>query len=81
LLEYTYADQAGNTGNVVTRTVKVLNPTGDEDGDRYTNKEEIENGSNPEDSTSKPTDTTLPVVTLNGSGIVRMLQNSGYVEL
>jgi hypothetical protein len=38
-LTYSYTDSAGNAGNA-TRTVKVLDPTGDEDGDDYTNEEE-----------------------------------------
>jgi hypothetical protein len=42
ILTYSYTDSAGNTGST-TRTVKVLDPTGDEDGDGYTNEEEINN--------------------------------------
>jgi hypothetical protein len=66
-LEYTYIDRAGNTGNTVTRTVHIFDPQGDEDNDGYTNEEEINNGTNPDSSDDKPTDTQAPVLTLNGS--------------
>jgi hypothetical protein len=52
-LEYEYIDRAGNTGNVI-RTVYILDPKGDDDGDGYTNEEEIANGTDPEDPNSKP---------------------------
>ncbi|MDR0650990.1 MAG: thrombospondin type 3 repeat-containing protein [Candidatus Peribacteria bacterium] len=67
VLSYTYVDRAGNTGNIVTRTVNVLAPDDDEDGDGYTNEEEINNGTDPESSVDKPSDAIAPVVTLNGS--------------
>jgi hypothetical protein len=68
-LEYVYIDRAGNTGNTVTRTVHILDPDGDEDGDGYTNEEEIDNGTNPEDIGDHPgqSDNTAPTITLNGS--------------
>jgi hypothetical protein len=66
VLSYTYVDRAGNTGNIVTRTVNVLDPDDDEDGDGYTNKEEINNGTDPESSGDKPTDNQAPTVILNG---------------
>ena len=60
----------------------LLDPEGDFDGDGYTNKKEIEKGTNPADETSKPTeggevkDTTAPTVnpikpgdkTISGTG-------------
>jgi hypothetical protein len=66
-LSYTYVDRAGNTGNIVTRTVKILDPNDDTDNDGYTNEEEINNGTDPENDTDKPTDLDSPTVTLNGS--------------
>jgi hypothetical protein len=44
--------------------VKVLDPTRDEDGDGYTNETEINEGTNPEDSTSRPNDITAPTITI-----------------
>jgi hypothetical protein len=52
-LEYSYTDRAGNTGNEI-RTVHVLDPQEDEDGDGYTNEEEINNGTDPDSSTDNP---------------------------
>jgi hypothetical protein len=34
--------------------VNILAPEGDEDGDRYTNEEEIENGTDPKDDGDNP---------------------------
>jgi hypothetical protein len=79
-LEYFRIDRAGNTGNTVTRTIYLLDPNGDDDSDGYTNKEEIDNGTDPRNPYDKPTDTTPPVVTLNGSGIINILLDESYTE-
>ena len=52
-ITYTTSDKAGNT-TTATRTIIVLNPTGDNDNDGYTNEEEIENGTNPDDEEEYP---------------------------
>jgi hypothetical protein len=48
ILEYSKTDQAGNTGTT-QRTVKVLAPNADEDGDGYTNQQEVNAGTDPLD--------------------------------
>ncbi len=52
-ITYTTSDKAGHT-TTATRTIIVLNPTGDNDNDGYTNEEEIENGTNPDDEEEYP---------------------------
>ncbi|MEI8285173.1 MAG: MBG domain-containing protein, partial [bacterium] len=50
---YTAQDAAGNQAAPLTRTVSViLDPAGDEDGDRLTNAQELALGTNPENSDS-----------------------------
>ncbi|MDR2190331.1 MAG: DUF5011 domain-containing protein [Candidatus Peribacteria bacterium] len=53
LITYRYSDSAGNT-ETATRTVKVLDPNADEDGDTFTNEEEINAGTDPLDDASHP---------------------------
>jgi hypothetical protein len=66
-LKYSRTDRAGNTGNTVIRTVHVLDPDGDEDGDGYTNEEEINSGTDPLDDSSHTTPSpSLPSTVTNG---------------
>ena len=74
IVDFTYQDDSKNTDtanfDLLGKDGKsMLDPDGDFDGDGYTNKEEIEDGSNPADPTSKPSegqdvpeDTTPPTV-------------------
>ena len=84
--DFTYEDDSKDEGvdanfDLLGKDGKsLLDPEGDFDGDGFTNKEEIEGGSNPADENSKPTvgeeDTTAPTVndikpgdkTISGSG-------------
>ena len=52
-ITYTTSDRAGHT-TTATRTIIVLDPVGDNDNDGYTNEEEIENGTNPDDGEEYP---------------------------
>lgn len=61
---YNVTDKAGNVADEVTRTVNVLDPDSDDDNDGYTNKEELDNDSDPLDVEVKPTD-NAPVITVN----------------
>ncbi len=60
-ITYTTSDRAGHT-TTATRTIIVLNPTGDEDEDGYTNEEEIENGTNPDDKENHPDYNSNPTI-------------------
>ncbi|GHV23468.1 hypothetical protein FACS1894176_01330 [Bacteroidia bacterium] len=61
-MRYTTTDRAGNSATL-SRQIRVLLPDGDEDGDGYTNQEEILGGSDPFDTNSQPTDTEAPTAT------------------
>lgn len=52
-ITYTTSDRSGHT-TTATRTIVVLDPIGDNDNDGYTNEEEIENGTNPDDGEEYP---------------------------
>jgi hypothetical protein len=80
-LEYSKTDRAGNTGTT-TRTVYVLDSVGDDDGDGYTNEEEINNGTDPTDTGNNPklTDTTAPLITLGGLNPLFLLSGATYIE-
>ena len=52
-ITYTTTDTANHT-TTATRTIIVLDPKGDNDDDGYTNEEEIENGTNPDDGEEYP---------------------------
>ena len=87
-VDFTYEDDSKDEGvdanfDLLGKDGKpLLDPEGDFDGDGYTNKEEIEKGTNPADGTSKPSegddvkDTTPPTVnpitegdkTISGTG-------------
>ena len=63
-LTYTITDRYGKSATV-SRTVKVLEPTGDNDNDGFTNEEELttQPTTNPEDGNSHP-ETRVPTITL-----------------
>jgi hypothetical protein len=48
-LEYRHTDDAGNKSRVVTRTVKVVDPTVDSDGDDVPDYTEYQEGTDPDD--------------------------------
>ena len=77
-LTYTITDKYENSASV-ERIVKVLAPDADEDGDRYSNIDEINNGFDPLDDQSHP---AVPTLTLHGQNPYPMLQNqeNDYVE-
>lgn len=58
----------------------LFDPEGDEDGDTYTNEEELNEGTDPEDPLDKPIDITAPVVHLNGSETIDLLLSGSYLE-
>ena len=78
-ITYTAQDRAGNT-DTETRKLIVLSRCGDEDQDGYTNGEEVDNGTDPLDPTSKPIDREAPTITLNGENPVVLLEGEEYKE-
>ena len=78
-LRYNAKDSAGNEATEVVRTIKVLDPKGDEDNDGFTNEEEIDAKTDLDDPESHP-ETEAPTITLKGKNPYIMLQNRKYVE-
>ena len=78
-LRYNAKDSAGNEATEVVRTIKVLDPKGDEDNDGFTNEEEIDAKTDLDDLESHP-ETEAPTITLKGKNPYIMLQNRKYVE-
>ena len=65
VVTYTAIDRSGNTATN-TRTIVVLSPEGDEDGDHYTNEEEIENNSDFLDEEDTPEYDYRPTIDVSG---------------
>ena len=64
-LNYNATDAAGNVAKKVTRTINVLSPNADEDGDGFTNLVEINAKTDFNDPNSFPEDDTAPVISFN----------------
>ena len=62
---YTATDRSGNVATN-TRTIKILDPKGDEDGDGYTNEEEIENETDFLDEEDTPNYDSAPSINIDG---------------
>ncbi len=65
IVTYTVTDENGNV-QTATRSYIVLSKNGDKDKDGFTNKEELNNGSDPLDETSIPKGYTETTITLLG---------------
>src|SRR5574344_2101286 len=80
VLTYSITDRYGKAAST-SRDVKVLDPDADEDGDGFTNEEEMENEdpTDPFDKESHP-ETIAPVITLKGLNPYIMLSTWTYVE-
>lgn len=79
-IAYSAEDSNGNITTPVKRMIYVLDPEEDFDKDGYTNKEEIDNGTNPLDNSSTPVLET-PIITILGKDSVVIEHGENYVEL
>ncbi|NLA33234.1 MAG: DUF5011 domain-containing protein, partial [Mollicutes bacterium] len=68
-LLYNAQDSSGNRARQVTRTIKMLAPGADEDGDGYTNEEEYNEGTNYDDPNDHPDYDKAPTITLDENNI------------